>query len=75
MDTTTAPNRTKHYLPSDDPLPELRKHLTTEQLYQLAQGIEFVKAQTGYGTISIDVANGNPRRIRIEYSADLEKPK
>ena len=75
MDATTAPNRTKHYLPGDDPLPELRKHLTNEQLMQIANGLEFVRSQTGYGTISIDVTNGNPRRIRIEYSADLEKPK
>lgn len=72
---TTAPNRTKRYIPGDDPLPELRKHLTAEQLYQLAQGLEFVTSQTGHGTISIDIRGGHPRFIRVEYGAELEKPK
>lgn len=70
MDNT--PNTRRTFLPDDDPLPELKKHLTPEQWHEVAQACEFVKTQTGHGQVVIEFKAGNPRFVKVEISKELK---
>lgn len=69
-ENTPKTNRT--FLPHDDPLPELKKHLTPQQIHEIKQGIEFIKDQTGYGEVSIQFRNGKPRFISVTFGKELK---
>lgn len=71
MTTDTATKTSRTFLP-DDPMPELKKHLTTQQLHDIAQGMEFVKAQTGHGEVVIQFRNGVPRFISVTFGKELK---
>ena len=70
MTEATNPRRT--FLPDDDPMPELNKHLTPQQWYEVAQACEFVKSQTGHGQVVIEYKNGLPRFVKVEISKELK---
>lgn len=68
----TTPNTHRTFMPDDDPMPELKKHLTAQQLYEIAQGMEFVKEQTGHGEVTIQFRNGFPRFISVTFGKELK---
>lgn len=71
MDELKTPRRT--FLPEDaDPKKELNKHLTDSQLLEIAEGLAFVKSQTGHGQVVIQYVNGLPRYIKYEVSKELK---
>ncbi len=62
----------RRYVPGDDPLPELFKHFTAQQAFEIAQAVEFIKDQTGHGEVRITIKAGLPRFISVEYSQELK---
>lgn len=69
------PNTRRTFRPDGaDPMPELKKHLTPEQWFQVAEAFEFVKSQTGHGQVTIEFKAGNPRFVKfmVEISKELK---
>ncbi len=66
------PKTSRTFLPDDDPMPELKQHLTPQQWHEVAQACEFVKTQTGHGQVVIEFKAGNPRFVKVEISKELE---
>lgn len=72
-DTDTPKVLRRHtFTPDADPLPELKKHLTAQQLYQISQAIEFVKGQTGHGAVTIEIRKDKPRFISVTFGSELD---
>ncbi len=71
MEDTKTTRRT--FTPDNaDAHKELNKHLTDAQLLEVAEGLEFVKSQTGHGQVVIQYVNGLPRFVKVEISKELK---
>ena len=65
--------RKKAYVPDDwDPTKEILKHFTPQQVFDILNGAQFVKNQTGHGSVTIEIRKGLPRHVLVTYGADLD---
>ena len=71
MENTPSTRRTFHP-DGADPMPELKKHLTPEQWFEVAEACDFVQTQTGHGQVVIEFKAGKPRFVKVEISKELK---
>jgi len=75
----TAPTPQPHALTAALPLPQqtelilsrLLRHLTLYQVQTLADQLDQVLAQGGFGEVSVVIEKGHARRVRLTLSVDI----